>query len=109
MPTTKYLHVTWRSRQGKPWQAMVCGEYLGTFATEDEAAQAASDKLGRPKRTLLRSRSISGIPKATATPVKPAKRSHRYVYWHRTESKWQVKIDSPSMMKHSGWPPIRLF
>ena len=63
MPASKYLHVTMRPRQGKPWQAMVCGEYLGTFATAEEAAQAAADKLGQPKKTLLRSRSSSGIPK----------------------------------------------
>ena len=92
MPASKYLHVTWRSRLGKPWQAMVCGEYLGTFATEEEASQAEDDKLGRPKRTLLRSRSSSATPKTIAKLAKPAKRSHRYVYWHRAESKWQVKI-----------------
>ena len=45
---------------------LVCGEYLGTFATDEEAAQAAADKLGQPKKTLLRSRSISGTPKTTA-------------------------------------------
>ena len=50
-------------RQGKPWQAIVHGEYLGKFATEEEAAQAAADKLGQPKKTLLRSRSSSGTPK----------------------------------------------
>ena len=54
MPASKYLHVTKRRRQGKPWQAMVCGEYMGTFATEEEAAQAAADKLGQPKKTLLK-------------------------------------------------------
>ena len=54
MPASKYLHVTMRHRQGKPWQAMVCGKYLGTFATEEEAAQAAADKLRQPKKTLLK-------------------------------------------------------
>ena len=54
MPASKYLHVTMRPRQGNPWQAMVCGEYLGTFATEEEAAQAAADKLRQPKKTLLK-------------------------------------------------------
>ena len=65
----------------KPWQAMVCREYLGTFDTEEEAAQAAADKLGQPKKTLLRSHQ-----------AKPPKRSHRFVYWHRAESKGQVKL-----------------
>ena len=77
---------------------MVCGEYLGTFATEEEAAQAAADKLGRPKRTLLHSRSSSGTPKTIGKPAKPPKRPHRLVYWHRTESKWQVKIGT----RHDG-------
>ena len=54
MPASEYLHVTRRSCQGKPWQAVVCGEYLGTFATEGEAAQAAADKLGQPQKTLLK-------------------------------------------------------
>ena len=81
MPASKYHHVTRRWRPDKPWQAMVCREYLGTFATEEEAAQAAADKLSQPKKTLLRSHQ-----------AKPPKRSHRFVYWHRTESKWQVKI-----------------
>ena len=92
MPASKYHHVTRRRRPDKPWQAMVRREYLGTFATEEKAAQAAADKLSQPKKTLLRSRSSSGTPKTTAKPAKPPKRSHRFVYWHRTESKWQVKI-----------------
>ena len=96
MPASKYRHVTRRLekpwRRDKQWQAVVCGEYLGTFATAKEAAQAAADKLGQPKKTLLRSRSSSGTPKTTAQPAKPPKRSHRFVYWHRAESKWQVKI-----------------
>ena len=108
MPASKYLHVTRRWRQGKPWQAVVCGEYLGTFATAEEAAQAAADKLGQPKKAFLLSQISSGTPKTTAKPAKPPQRSHRFVYWHRTESKWRVKIDSPSIMKHSRWPPIRL-
>ena len=106
LPASKYLHVA-RRRQGKAWQAMVCGKYLGTFATMEEAAQKAADELGQPKKTLLRSRPSSGTPKTIAKPAKPPKRSHRFVYWHRTESKWQVKSApgtmaiSPSMMKHS--------
>ena len=80
-PASKYHHVTRRRRPDKPWQAMVRREYLGTFATEEKAAQAAADKLSQPKKTLLRSHQ-----------AKPPKRSHRFVYWHRTESKWQVKI-----------------
>ena len=94
MPASKYLHVTRRWHQGKPWQAVVCGEYVGTFATAEEAAQAAADKLGQPKKTLLRSRISSGTPKTIAKPAKPPKRSHRFVYWHRAESKWQVKIST---------------
>ena len=84
MPASKYRHVTMRPRQGKPWQAMVCGEYLGTFATDEEAAQAAADKLGQPKKTLN-----LNYAKPTA---KPPKRSHRFVYWHSTQHKWFVKI-----------------
>ena len=88
-PASKYRHVTRRrfaTEQAKPWQAMVCHEYLGTFANEEEAAQAAADKLGQPKKTLLRSHQAK--PSKRSHP----KRSHRFVYWHRAESKWQVKI-----------------
>ena len=101
--TSKYLYVTMRcglvvrstSKSGgvrartPSWQAVVCGEYLGNFPTEEEAAQAAADKLGQPKKSLLRP------PKKSSMPSKPAKtptRSHRFVYWHSSESKWQVKI-----------------
>ena len=60
-PASKYRHVTRRrfaTEQAKPWQAMVCREYLGTFATEEEAAQAAADKLGQPKKTLIKKTAV---------------------------------------------------
>ena len=91
MPASKYHHVTRRLRPDKPWQAMVCREYLGTFATEEEAAQAAADKLRQPKKTLLRSHQAKKTL-LRSHQAKPPKRSHRFVYWHRSESKWQVKI-----------------
>ena len=84
---SEYRHVTLRPRRQKPWRAMVDEKYLGSFATAEEAAQAAADKLGQPKEALLRH------PKKSSKPSKPAKtpkRSHRFVYWHRGESKWQV-------------------
>ena len=57
MPVSKYRHVTLRSgptKRTKPWQAVIGRDYLGCFATEEEAAQAAADKLGQPKKTLLK-------------------------------------------------------
>ena len=99
MPASKYRHVTRRHFCSRDkWQAMVRGEYLGTFATQEKAAQAAADKLGQPKKTLLRSRPAKP-PKKTllrSRPAKPPQRSHRFVYWHRTQSKWQVQIGTRS-------------
>ena len=91
MGASKYRCVTRRSRQAKPWQAMVGGEYLGCYATEAEAAKAAADKLGQPKKTLLLGQPKATQAKKTLLRSQP-KRSHRFVYWHNTQSKWQVKI-----------------
>lgn len=82
MPGSKYNHVTKRKRIKKPWQALAGGEYLGSFAKEEQAAAAVAKKLGQPKASLLR----------TPAPAKAPKRSHRYVYWHSANQAWQVKI-----------------
>ena len=88
---SKYKHVTWRGRalsRSLPWQAQVDGEYLGSFANEELAAQAVAKKLRQPKASLLRP-----APKRKHKYVDAApKRTHKYVYWHMARQKWQVKI-----------------
>ena len=84
---SKYKHVTWR-RRSLPWQAQVDGEYLGSFADEELAAEAVAKNLRRPKASLLR-RTAPAAPKGTN---KNPKRTHKYVYWHTARQKWQVKI-----------------
>ena len=63
------------------------GKYLGSFAKEEEAAEAVAKKLRQPKASLLHSHHGSA-------PRQTPKRTHRYahVYWHRANQAWQVKI-----------------
>ena len=83
MPASRYKHVYKRDRADKPWWAIVHGEYLGSFAEEEQAARAVAKKLKQPKKSLLRA------PDAKSTAPK---RTHRYVYWHSARNAWQVKI-----------------
>ena len=85
MPRSKYKYVTWRSRAGKPWQALVQGKYLGSFAKEEEAVEAVAKKLRQPKASLLRSHHGSA-------PMRTPRRTHRYVYWHRLDQLWHLRI-----------------
>ena len=89
MPQSKYKHVTRRARQDKPWQASVLGEYLGTFADEEQAAEVVAKKLRRPKATLLRKTAVGA---SSRVPKRIPKRAHRYIYWHHRAQAWQVKI-----------------
>ena len=99
MPGSRYNYVTKRDRLHKPWQALVGGEYLGSFAKEEQAAAVVAKKLGQPKASLLHMPTLAAISKAP-------KRTHPYVYWHSTHHAWQVKIGifwafSKSMRMHS--------
>ena len=88
MPRSKYKYIAWRShanQDGKPWQAVVQGKYLGCFTKEEEAAEAVAKKLRQPKASLLHSHHGSA-------PMRTPRRTHRYVYWHRRDQLWQVKI-----------------
>ena len=44
MPECRYTHVTKRARNDNPWQAVVLGEYLGTSADKEQAAEAVAKK-----------------------------------------------------------------
>ena len=85
MPTSLFKHITKRKRPCKePWQARVFGEYLGSFANEEQAAKVVAKKLGKPKASLLRTRG--------ADRLKAPERTHKYIYWHKKEQAWQVQI-----------------
>jgi len=82
MPASQYKHVYKRGEGERPWWAWVHKEYLGAYATEEQAAEAVACKLQEPLESLLRR------PKGKAGP----KRTHRYVYWESIRGAWQVKI-----------------
>ena len=84
---SRYKHVTKRERARQPWQVMIAKVYIGSFAGEEDAAKAAAKHLGVPKKSLLRNADDSKTPK----------RTHQYVYWHKSAKRWQVKIGSTFM------------
>ena len=85
---SRYWHITKRDRgkRGNPWQVLIAERYIGCFPDEEAAARAAAKELGVSKASLRRS------SETTTQKKKTPKRTHKYVYWHRTTGSWQVKI-----------------
>ena len=43
---SRFKHVAWRGGWAKPWQVMIQGTYVGSYALEEEAAKSAVAHLG---------------------------------------------------------------
>ena len=43
---SRFKHVAWRGGRAKPWQVMIQGTYVGSYALEEEAAKSAVAHLG---------------------------------------------------------------
>ena len=43
---SRFKHVAWRGGRAKPWQVMIQGTYVGSYALEEQAAESAVAHLG---------------------------------------------------------------
>ena len=84
---SKYKHVSQHyhsDRAGMLWRARLRGEFLGSFADEELAAQAVAKKLRQPKASLLR----------LTAPAAPPKCKYKHVTQrHRLGLPWQAQVD----------------